>query len=104
MEPGARYHPCIGDVIPIKLVGKLWLHTGCDKVLPLISSSPPELAIDVVVCDRDLGNHALLEKGLETAVGNRLDLAVFLVLALNEQNSDQCNDHVPEINLSLLVY
>ena len=84
MEPGAWYHPCIGDVIPIKLVGKFRLHSCCDIVLPLIRSSPPELAIDVVVCDRDLDDRALLKKVLETAVWDRLDLAVFLVLALNE--------------------
>src|SRR5678816_3059292 len=54
--------------------------------------------------DRDLRDLVLIEQFMKAAIGDWLDLCVFRVPILYNQNAEYRNDDVPEIDLCFLVY
>jgi hypothetical protein len=58
----------------------------------------------MILGDRDLRDLVLIEQFMKAAVGDGLDLRVFRVPILYNQNAEYRNDDVPEIDLCFFVY
>ena len=65
---------------------------------------PFQLALDNIRLDRHLLDAALLQKLLELAVRQRLDLPLLDPPALKEQQREHGQEHVPDVDLLFLVH
>ena len=75
-----------------------------DEVLEPVGLCLFQRAADVILGDRDLGDLAVVEQGLEAAVGDRGPFRALKIKTLNPQHAENGGDHVPEIDVNLLVH
>jgi hypothetical protein len=98
LDFSAEFHVVLG-----KLVRKRRINPGGDEEVAAIQRLF-ELALDVILADRDLVDLAVLEKLLELAVRKRFDLPAFDPPVLDEEDRENREDHIPEVKLNLFVH
>src|SRR5271169_1331961 len=104
-DPMALDDPAIGDPVLVKTFGELgWLNPRRNKVLQTAGFRLFQGTLDLVLRYRDLFDLVFVEEGLEAAVRDRSELGALQIQALNEQHQEHGGDHVPEMNLLLLLH
>jgi hypothetical protein len=104
-DPMALHDPAIGDPVLGQAFGEFgWLNPRRDKVLEAVGLRLLQAALDLILGYRDLFDLVFVEQGLETAVRDRRHLGALQIEALNEQHQQHGSDHVPEVDLLLLLH
>ena len=97
---GALHH----DAMSKELVGELRVDAHRKEFALAVRQGLLEGPLDGIRRDRDLGNLAVIEKLLELAVRNGLDLGIVRPEILHHQDADDGRDGVPDHDLSLAIF
>ena len=97
-------HSGIGDAVLIQIFGKARGDAACDEILQPIGLRFLQLALNIILGDRDLGDLVLLQQRLKLAVWDRCVPCALEVETLDEQHAEHRRDDVPEVDVSLIVH
>src|SRR5246127_614811 len=97
--------PAIGYPVLVQSIGEFGrLNPRRDEILQPVRLRLLQGALNLVLGDRDLLDLVFVEQGLEPAVRDRRQLGALQIKALNEQHQQHRRDHVPEMDLLLLLH
>src|SRR5215831_17006016 len=104
-DPMALDDPAIGDAVLVQAFGELGRLNPCrDKILQPVGIGLLQGPLDAILGDCNLVDLVLVEERLEATVRDRRELGALQIKALDEQHQKHRGDHVPEVNLLLLLH
>jgi hypothetical protein len=94
----------VGDAILLQFAGNVRIDARGHELGGFAGFGALDGAVDVLIGDDDVIDLAVLEVGLELAVGDRLDLLVLLPKRLQQQDPQHGRQRIPEVVLDLLIH
>src|SRR5262249_39117140 len=94
----------IDDAVLVETFRQVGRDPRGDKLLEAVGIRLLQRAFDIIRANFDLGDPVLVEQRLKPAVGDGGALGGGEIEALDPQHAEDRDDHVPEVDVDLLVH